>query len=136
MKFSNSPALVKLPANKLFELTGNCKNFPQYLSEQAKDIHATEDSCSFILENIAKISLKILEKKPCSLVRFVAENDKNIPLFIDFNFAEVSENETNMEISLDIDIPIFLRPMLQKPLERFVEILSQKVKTEAEKTYL
>jgi hypothetical protein len=133
MKISNPNTRVNLPADKLFELSSNLQNFTRYMSDQVKDINATEDSCSFTMDNIAKITLKILEKTPFTQIRFVAENDKNIPLFLTLNYTTVSENETDVEVDLDIDLPLFLKPLVQKPLEHFVVTLSEKIKTEAEK---
>jgi len=133
MKITSPQTRVNLPISKLFELAGNLQNFSHYMSDQVKDINATEDTCSFTIENIAKVTLKILEKTPFKQICFVAENDKNIPLFLTLNYTAVSENETDVEADMDIDIPIFLKPLVQKPLERFVETLSQKIKTEAEK---
>jgi hypothetical protein len=136
MKIDSPKTRVNLSAKTLFEKTTHCQNFVHFLSDQVKECTATEDSCSFTIENIAKIKLKILEKTPFTHVRFVAENDKNIPLFIDMNYTAISDNETDVETSLDIDLPLFLRPMLQKPLERFVETLSQKIKIDVEKPEL
>ena len=123
---------IKQPASKLFETAGNLQNFTRYMSDQVKDIVVTENTCSFTIESIAKITLRILEKKPFSQIRFVAENDKNIPLFLTLNYTPVSENETNVEVDMDIDIPIFLKPLVQKPLEHFVKTLSEKIEIEAE----
>lgn len=106
------------------------------MSDRVKDISTTEDSCSFTVENIANVTLKILEKTPFTQIRFVAENDKNIPLFLTLNYTTVSENETSVEADMDIEVPVFLKPMVQKPLERFVETLTEKMKTEIEKKYL
>jgi hypothetical protein len=136
MKITSPPTLVKLPIHKLFEMTGNLNNFTHYMSDRVKDISTTEDSCSFTVENIANVTLKILEKTPFTQIRFVAENDKNIPLFLTLNYTTVSENETSVEADMDIEVPVFLKPMVQKPLERFVETLTEKMKTEIEKKYL
>ena len=132
MNISTAPTRVNLSAEKLFNLSGNCQNFVRFLDNQAKDINATEDTCSFTVENIAKITLKILEKTPFTSIRFAAENDKNIPFFLTLNFAKITEKETDIIINLDIDIPIFLKPVLQTPLQRFMNILSEKIKNNAE----
>jgi len=132
MKITSSQTRVNLSAQKLFELAGNLQNFTRYMSNQVKDIIATEDTCSFTIDNLAKITLKILEKTPFTQIRYGAENDKNIPLFLTLKYTAVSENETDVEVEIDMDIPIFLKPLVQKPLERFVETLSEKIKTEAE----
>jgi len=136
MNINTQKKRVNLSINKLFELSGNCKNFTHYLSDQVKDIHATEDSCTFTVENIAEITLKIMDRTPFNTIRFVAENDKNIPFFLTLNYTKVTENETDVEVVLDIDIPIFLKPVLQKPLQRFIDTLSEKIKNDTEKLIL
>ena len=136
MKITAPRTRVNIPAAKIFELTGNCQNLARYLSDQVKDFTATEDSCTFTVENIAQITLKILDKTPFISIRFVAENDKNIPFFLTLNYTEVSENKTDVEVELDMDIPVFLKPVIQKPLQRFIETLSEKIKIDAEKNEL
>ena len=136
MKITTPITRVNLSAAKLFEKAGNCQNLAQYMSEQVKDFSATENSCSFTVENIAKVTLKILDKTPSTFIRYIAENEKNIPLLLELKFNEVSENKTDIEVDLDIEIPFFLKPMLEKPLQRFVEELSKKIKIDAEKTEL
>ena len=132
MKISSPQTRVNLPVDKLFKMASNCQNFVHYMTDHVKDVSATEDSCTFTIENIAKVTLKILEKKPDTLIRFVAENDKNIPFFLDLNFNVISENETDVEANLEVDIPLLLRPVLQKPLKNFMETLSEKLKNYAE----
>ncbi|MCL2247500.1 MAG: hypothetical protein FWC10_10425 [Lentimicrobiaceae bacterium] len=133
MEITGTKTRVKLPAEKLFEMAGNCQNFSRYVSEQAKDIHATEDSCTFTIENIAKVTLKIVEKTPFTTIRYAADNDKNIPFFLTLFYTKISDNETDVDVKLDLEVPLFLKPVLQAPLQRFMGTLSEKIKTDAEK---
>jgi len=133
MKISSPQTRVNLSAAKLFELAGNCQTLARYMPEQVKDFSATEDTCTFTVENITKVTLKILDKTPFTYIRYAAANDQNIPLFLELKLSVVSENETDVEAELDIDVPIFFKPLLQAPLQRFVETLSEKIKNDAEK---
>jgi len=132
MKISSPQTRVNLPVDKIFKMASNCQNFVHYMTGHVKDVSATEDSCTFTIENIAKVTLKILEKTPDKSIRFVAENDKNIPFFLDLNFNVIAENETEVEAHLDMDVPLLLVPVLQKPLKHFMETLSEKLKNYAE----
>ncbi|MCL2435002.1 MAG: hypothetical protein FWD09_02540 [Lentimicrobiaceae bacterium] len=136
MKIPSPQTRINIPAAKLFELTGNCQNLAHYLPEQVKDFSATEDSCTFSIENIANVTLTILEKTPFTYIRYKAENDKNIPISLELNYTAVSENETDVQADLEVDIPFFLKPVIEKPLQRFVKELSEKIKKEVEKTGL
>jgi len=132
MIISSPKTIVKISDTKLFALAGNCKNFSQYIPEEVKDFCTTEDSCSFTIENISRITLTILERIPYSYICYKADNDKNIPLYIKIKLESVSENETNLEIELNLEVPVFLKPLIQKPLQRFVEELSKKIKLNTE----
>ena len=136
MKIPSPQTRINIPAAKLFELSSNCQNLARFLPEQVKEFSATEDSCSFTIENIANVILTILEKTPCTYIRYKAENDKNIPVSLELNYTAVSENETDVQVNLDVDIPFFLKPVIEKPLQRFVEELSEKIKNDTEKTGL
>lgn len=137
MNITSPQTRIKLPIIQLFELTCNCRNFARYMSsDQVKDLSFIEDTCSFTIENMAKVTLKILEKTPFTQIRYVAENDKKIPLFLTLNYTAVTENETDVKVDMDIDVPIFLKPLIQKPLERFMETLSEKIKNNVEKKEL
>lgn len=133
MKIQSNPLTANCSAEKLFGITNNCEIFANYLPEQVKNFSATENSCTFTIENLATVTLQILEKNPFNFIRYSAENDKNIPLFLDLNFDQLSENETNILIELDVNVPIFLRPLVEKPFTQFVELLAQKIKFAAEK---
>jgi len=133
MNITSPITRVNLPTEMLFELASSCRNFARFLSDEVKDITANEESCSFSVDNIAKITLKILEKIPFTTIRYAMENDKNIPLFLTMYCTKISDNETDIVIDMYIDIPLYLKPVLQKPLQRFIEAISEKIKTNAEK---
>jgi hypothetical protein len=132
MKITSPITRVKLPAAKLFEMAGNCQNLSRYLPQEIKDFTATEDFCTFTIENITKVTLKILDKIPYTFLRYTAENDKSIPLFLELKINTIDENETDVEVNLDVDIPFFLKSMIEKPLQRFVTELSNRIKTDTE----
>ena len=42
-------------------------------------------------------------------------------------------NSSTMKIEMELDVPIFLRPMVNEPLEKFIQLMSEKIKMEVEK---
>jgi len=133
METFSTKTLINLSNTMLFETMSNPQNIAYCLSDQVQGFLVMEDRCSFTVENIAKVSLKVLEKTPCTMIRFTAENDRDIPIFLTLNFTTISENETDVTAELKVDIPIFLRPVLQRHLQRFTNTLSERIKTDTEK---
>ena len=67
-----------------------------------------------------------------SLVVFRVGNDKNIPIELKIHIEE-HQGSSFAEIELEADIPFFLQGMVKSPLQKFIEILLEKIKIEAEK---
>lgn len=133
MKFSSNEQSLNSPVERVFNLCGNYKNLCTYLPPQVTDFEANEDSCSFTIQNMVKVTLSVAEKVEFERIVYVANNDKNIPISLSFFFNKIDESHSIMKIEMELDVPIFLRPMVHDPLEKFIQLMSEKIKMEVEK---
>ena len=84
------------------------------------------------MKNVADFKIEITEKQPYRLVSYKADNDKKIPISLSI-FIENKETYSLLQIKLNADIPFFLQGMVKTPLQKFIDILEDKIKLEAEK---
>lgn len=133
MKFSSNEQSLNAPVERVFNLCGNYKNLCTYLPPQVTDFEANEDSCTFTIQNMVKVTLSVAEKVEFERIVYVASNDKNIPISLSFFFKNIDVNSSTMKIEMELDVPIFLRPMVNEPLEKFVQLMLEKIKMEVEK---
>lgn len=117
---------------KIFHLVSNCSNFGKYLPPDVSNFEATSDYCKFTMKNVADFKIEITEKQPYRLVAYRADNDKKIPISMSI-FIENKESFSLLQIHLNADIPFFLQGMVKTPLQKFIDILEDKIKLEAEK---
>ena len=117
---------------KIFHLVSNCSNFGKYLPPDVTGFESTTEYCKFTMKNVADFKIEITEKQPYRLVSFKADNDKKIPISLSI-FIENKETYSLLQIKLNADIPFFLQGMVKTPLQKFVDILEDKIKLEAEK---
>lgn len=133
MKFSSSEQSLNSSVERVFNLCGNYKNLCTYLPPQVTNFEANEDSCTFTIQNMVKVTLSVAEKVEFERIVYVASNDKNIPIYLSFFFKKIDENCSTLKIEMELDVPIFLRPMVNEPLEKFIQLMSEKIKMEVEK---
>lgn len=132
MKLSGDSKKIQNSADKVFQLVSNCSNFGKYLPPDVTGFEATENYCSFNMNNVATFKIEITEKKAPTFVHFDAKNDKQIPIGVEIHITpDITGCELKME--LQADIPFFLQGMIKSPLQKFIAILSDRIQAEAEK---
>lgn len=132
MQIRSEQTLIQCSDEKIYQLVSNCSHFGKYLPPDITDFEATEDYCKFSMKNIADFKIEIVQKNPFNLVRFQVLNDKNIPITLSIHIEKDSSN-SKLWIDLNAEIPFILQGMVKSPLQKFVDILSERIKMESEK---
>lgn len=132
MKLSSEKKLINSTNEKIFQLVSNCSQFGKYLPSDVTNIETTADFCKFEMKSIAQFMIEITEKSPNSLVVYNVGNDKNIPIELKINIQD-NQGTSFAELELQADIPFFLQGMVKSPLQKFIDILIEKIKIESEK---
>lgn len=132
MKVSSRRVLIQASDQKIYSLLNNFNNFEKVLPEQIQHWESTTESCKFTIQGLLTMTLSILEKHEFSKIIYRADNDKNIQVTIVVNITGESE-KSEIWIEANVDVPVFLSAMLNKPLQNFVDLMAEKIKIEAEK---
>lgn len=66
---------------------------------QIKSMSFDTDSCTFDVNPIGKITLRIIEREPQKTIKFVADNSP-IPLNMWIQLVSLNENETKTKITV------------------------------------
>lgn len=128
MKIESSKTTIEKSNNFVFDYISNCNNFGKVLPDQIKNWQSTEDQCSFEIEGMAKINLKITERTPHSKVVYTATADKPFGLVLSCFIMYLDNNRCEAYSELDADIPPMIAMMAKAPLQKFADQLMIKVK--------
>lgn len=132
MELHGESKKINSSADKIYHLVSNCANFGKYLPPDVTGFESTTEYCKFTMKNVADFKIEITEKQPFSLVSYRADNDKKIPIHLSIHIDNKGTYSL-LQIKLNADIPFFLQGMVKTPLQKFVDILEDKIKLEAEK---
>jgi hypothetical protein len=115
---------------KIFSFLNDFNNFEKLMPPQVTEWKSTKDTCSFNISGMAKVALKIESTTPNSKVHIVSIDGGKLPFSftLDALINSTGENSCTGQLIFEGDIPIFIRPMVTGPLEKFFNALAQKMK--------
>ncbi|WP_459188759.1 SRPBCC family protein [Parabacteroides sp. APC149_11_2_Y6] len=109
--------------NMLSDLT-NLENVKDRIPEdKIKDFEFDQDSCSFSVPPVGKITFQIVEREPNNTIKFTTTNSP-VPLFLWIQLKQVEENDTRMKMTVRADLNPFIKQMVAKPLQDAVDKIS------------
>ncbi|MDL2297184.1 SRPBCC family protein [Bacteroidales bacterium OttesenSCG-928-C03] len=132
MKVNSPKTTIEAPNRKIFEMMSDCSRFGEVVPEQFSDWEAGEDYFRFSFQGLVTMTLRIAEKTEYSKIVYSAENTQNIPAFITIDI-DGDDRKCDVEVGIDIEVPVFLSGMVKKPLQNFVDKAVEKMKIVAEK---
>lgn len=124
---------IEASSQKVYGMLCDCRNFEEMATQQQiQNWHAEEDFCEFEVPGIAKITLRIQEKQPYSRITYTVGNDKGIPASCTFDITG-DETGCDLALTMNLDIPVFLAPMVKPYMQRFADTLTNAIKMAATK---
>ena len=126
--FKSQEVIANLNSKDLFVKFTDLNNLKDYLPSDVEEFKSNTDNCSFKIESLPKMSLKIKEKQAYNKIAF-----ESIKSQIPFNmFCHISENDKNsskVSIEINMELNFMMKMLVQKPinifLDRFTEIIKK-----------
>jgi hypothetical protein len=121
---------VEIPnsAQNVFNYLGDFRNFEKLMPPQVTNWIATIDECSFVINGMANIGMKIIDKTPNSKIT-ITSNGKVPFEFKLFVLIDEKENNTCVgQLVFESDLNPMIKMMVEKPLGNFFNMLAQKMK--------
>ena len=114
---------------QIYAFITDFNNFQDLLpDDKVSGWEASVDQCSFRVEPVGRIGLKVIEREPYSLVKIAS-----IPEFSSHQFTlwiqikQVAESDTRVKITIEPLVNKMLLPMIKSPLKQFVDGLVDKL---------
>lgn len=133
-KYSGKPVVVTHPAEEVYNRLSDLSSFQQRLEtlppearEKLGDVRFTADSIIITAPAVGEMKFVVSERTPFSRLGFAAENSP-VPFAIKIDMKPVSDTSTEVMATIDVDIPVMLKPLvggkMQEAADKFSEMLS------------
>lgn len=131
MKVSSSRLNVQGDPHKAYARMSNFSELGGMMPAQVQDWKATEDTCSFDVGGMARISMRIAQKVEPSLV--VVSSDEGTPFGFTLAFHFQPEGSGFVsQVEAEIDVNMVMGAMIKGKMQTFVDTLNQHIKTYCE----
>lgn len=129
-KIESDVVAIEQSQEKVFAFLTDFNNFEKLMPKEVTEWKATKDTCSFNISGMAKVALKIESTVPNSKVHIASVDGGKLPFAftLDALINATGENTCTGQLIFKGDIPIFIRPMVSGPLEKFFNSLAHKMK--------
>lgn len=125
--YKSPEATTSISAKKFFIRFSNLNNLKDFLPKEIKEFKSNEDSCSFKISQLPKISLKIIEKTEYSVIKLQSKDKK---FFFDLNCKikeDTDKNKCKVTLGIDIKLNFMTKIMIEKPLNQFLHKLANQI---------
>lgn len=127
-KIESDVVQIDNSAANVFAYLSNFNNFQKLMPEQVTNWQSTADECTFTINGMATIGMKIIDKSPNNKIT-ISSNGK-VPF--DFNLfvllIEKGDNACSGQLVFESELNPMLKMMVVKPLTNFFNMLAQKMK--------
>ncbi len=115
-------------AEKVFNYLSDFNNFEKLMPSQVTNWTSTNEECSFTINGMATIGMKIIEKTPHTKITITSNGKVPFEFKLYVLLAEVDANNCIGQLTFESELNMMMKMMVEKPLGNFFNMLAQKMK--------
>lgn len=124
-KFESENVQLNRSAEEVFEYVGNLSNFGKFMPEQITNWQATADTCSFTVQNMTTLSMKIQERVPFERVNVVPDGKAPFDFSLQVILVPIRTDHCEAKIIFNADLNPVFSMMASKPLQNLVDLMAK-----------
>jgi len=128
MKFTSDQVIINKPAGKIYSFLSNFNNFEHLMPDEITNWKSDEMSCSFTVQGMADVAMKIHEKIMDTKVHMTSHGKVPFDFDLITHLEAVDDNSTKAYIEIDANLNPMMKMMVQRPLKNLVNIMAEKLK--------
>ncbi|MDR4988476.1 MAG: hypothetical protein RG741_06540 [Bacteroidales bacterium] len=125
--FENSDIALNTDCKTVFDFLGDFRNFESLLPSQVSNWQSDELSCSFTIQGLADLAMRIVSKFPHSNIHIVSEGKSPVEFSLDYFFRTTGENACTVTIVFKVALNPFQKMVASNALQNFVNLLGEKL---------
>jgi carbon monoxide dehydrogenase subunit G len=128
LKLDSKAGIAKGSPEVVYKYISDFRNFAHLLpSDQLQNIEVTGDSLKFSINGLGNVGLKIAEKNPFKQLVINAIEGSSADFTFWINIGEASGNTSQVDLTLQANLNMFLEMMAKGPLQHFIDLIIDKL---------
>lgn len=126
-RIESDQVTIHKTAKEVFDFMSDFNNFKQLMPEQVVNWQSTSDECSFTIQGMATLGMKIVDKRPNSFIKIIKNGSAPFDFTLTCKIDELQQ-DSSIQLAFDVDLNPMMKMMATKPLTNFLNILVNKLK--------
>jgi len=122
--FESKRVSLKASAETVFAFLSDMSNLGRFMPEQVTNWQATIDTCSFTIQNMTTLSLRINERVPFERIDIVSEGKTPFNFKLQLFLYPISATQSEACFILNADLNPVFSMMASKPLQNLVDLMA------------
>lgn len=110
--------------NTLSDLTNVERIKDKIPQDKLEGLTFDRDSISMSMKPVGQVSMRIVNREEPKTIKFQSENSP-LSFFFWIQLLPVTEEQCKMRLTIDADVPFFLKKMVQGPLAEGIEKIAE-----------
>lgn len=123
-KFESTIKQIPHPQQAVYRSISDLSNLERVKdrvpADKIKDFSFDSDTVSLNVDPVGAVTFKIVNREEPKCVKFEGAGTP-LPIHLWIQVLPVSDTTSKMKLTVEADIPIFVRPMVEKPLKEGIE---------------
>lgn len=127
-KLESEKVEIQNSASNIFNYLSDFRNFEKLMPQQVTNWTASAEECSFTLNGMATIGMKIVDKTPSSKISITSFGKVPFEFKLFVLIDEKDANNCVGQLAFESDLNPMIKMMVEKPLGNFFNVLAHKMK--------
>ncbi len=127
-KIESEKVEIENSAEKIFNYLSDFNNFEKLMPSQVTNWQSTADDCSFTINGMASIGMKIVDKTPHTKITITSNGKVPFEFKLFVLLQSVSPEKCIGQLTFESELNPMLKMMVVKPLGNFFNMLAQKMR--------
>ncbi|HRY98472.1 MAG TPA: SRPBCC family protein [Bacteroidales bacterium] len=133
MELHSDTLEVKAPAKQLYAFLTDFNHFSALLPDQVREWSADTTQCSFVIEGLPRISLRLGDTDPGQVVTYLPGDETPVEFKLIFRFMDrPEESGCTMNNTLEAEVSPMIAMMARRPLQNFLDLVSTRLRDHME----
>lgn len=128
MTVIESSIRIEQPVNKVYEFLANLNNHQQLMPENIYNWASTDETASFTIQNMAKLSIHIAEKIENEKLVAIPSEKPPFDLSLQWVVKDNGDQSTTATHSIMADLNMMMKMIASGPLQKLADYQTQKLK--------
>ena len=128
LKIESEKVEISNSAEYIFNYLADFNNFEKLMPPQVTEWKSTTEECSFNINGMATIGMKIIDKTP--FTKITISSHGKVPFEFQLFVLLTAKDGANCvgQLTFESDMNMMFKMMVEKPLTNFFNMLAQKMK--------